>query len=113
MRTVLLGDMIAAARYLAAVPAPHRATEVSALFGRAQIADKVMKRLRRPHPLWGNGSLMAATSDRQKLPEPFASDPAFIDAFLHVLTLQNARLLRHMQKKSRCQLGRALKNDIW
>ena len=101
MLPVLLADMIAAARFLAAIPASRRATETNALFCRAQIADKVMKRLRRPHVCWGNGSLMAATAGLQKRPESFASDPDFIDALLHILTFQNERLLRHMQKKSR------------
>jgi len=102
MRSLLWGDIIAAARYLAAVPAPRRETETRALFWRAHIADKVMKRLRRPHSVWGNGSLTAAASasDLARQPERFATDPAFLDALLHVLTFQNARLIRHRQKKS-------------
>lgn len=101
MRPVLLGDMVAAARCLAAYPACRRAAETRALFSRAQVADKVMKRLRRPHARWGNGSLMAVVTGLPKRAEPFTSDPDFMDALLHVLSFQNDRLLRHHQKKSR------------
>ena len=85
MRPVLMGDVIALARALCLLPGDQRAGLAATLFYRAQVADKVMKRLRCPHPLWGNGSLMAVTSPLPKAPEAFLSDHAFLDSLLLVL----------------------------
>ncbi|PYE85726.1 hypothetical protein [Pseudoroseicyclus aestuarii] len=61
MRPLLPGDMDQAVRALLAVPEARRAALAGRLILRAHAADKWRKRLRRPHPLWGDGSLMAAS----------------------------------------------------
>jgi hypothetical protein len=64
------------------------------------MADLVMKRLRRPHPDWGNGSLMTVTAGMAQTHEPFLSDPDFADALLRLLQHQNNRLAEHRKKKN-------------
>ncbi len=60
MRPVGLDDLRTAARALMAVPPDNRAAHCAALFNRARQADRYVKRLRKLHPEWGDGSLRAA-----------------------------------------------------
>jgi hypothetical protein len=80
MRQIMIGDIIAVARSVLGQQSADRAGTVQALLDHAHIADKVMKRLGRPHPLWGNGSLLAACAAHPKPPEPFAGDLAYLEA---------------------------------
>jgi len=57
MRRVHLGDVIAAARALAHCPAADRPQLADLLIRQADAAHRYMKRMGRPHPMWGNGSL--------------------------------------------------------
>lgn len=60
MRQVGLTDIYHAARVLQAVPQAERKDRCAQLLWQAQVADKCVKRLRKLHPLWGDGSLRAA-----------------------------------------------------
>lgn len=59
MRRVLLGDLIAAARCIAGAAPPDRARLAARLIAEADAAHRYAKRLGRPHPQWGMGSLEA------------------------------------------------------
>jgi hypothetical protein len=85
MRQVLMGDIIAAARSLRNVPPPMQAAAANALFYRAHLADKVMKRTGMPHSAWGNGSLLACAALPPPIPEPFPSDLEYLVALQAVI----------------------------
>lgn len=57
MRRVGIMDLHHAARAIAAVPPEQRVEFAAMLCWRAQVADKYVKRFRRCHPRWGDGSL--------------------------------------------------------
>lgn len=50
----------------------------------ASIADLHFKRLKRGHPVWGNGSLVAAALRREMAPEPFLDDQEYCSCFVVV-----------------------------
>ncbi len=60
MRQAGLSDLHHAARALLSVPHNARAGFCAELLWQAHVADKYVKRLRRLHPQWGDGSLRAA-----------------------------------------------------
>lgn len=74
MRPVLHGDVVAAACALLARPDAERPVLMQRMLSEAAIADLYRKRLGRPHPIWGNGSLMAAARRRVRAAEPFLDD---------------------------------------
>lgn len=55
MRRVLIGDVLALAALVAATPGADRVQAVA----EAHAAHRYMRRFGRPHPRWGNGSLMS------------------------------------------------------
>ncbi|MDT8856307.1 hypothetical protein RNZ50_15030 [Paracoccaceae bacterium Fryx2] len=85
MRTVLLGDVVAAARALLAVPEAAQGPLLARMLDQAHVAHHVHKRLGRPHPEWGNGSLMARAAALPQAREPCASDPAYLAALRVVI----------------------------
>ena len=85
MRTLLLGDISAAARALLNVPVQSRLSLLDTMIQQADAAHDYHKRLRRPHPLWGNGSLMARANVELQVMEPFASNIAYLDALQIVI----------------------------
>jgi hypothetical protein len=91
MRTILLGDIIAAARALLAVLPDDRIGLLDTMIQQANAAHHFHKHLSKPHPVWGNGSLMARANLEPQLPEPFASD---ID-YLQTLQLVIAAVICH------------------
>lgn len=64
MRPVGLGDLSAAAGALAAVAPARRAGLMAILIAEAETADRFRRRHGRPHPDFGNGTLMAAALAR-------------------------------------------------
>ena len=66
MRKCLLGDIITAA----AVLGPNSPLSAVEMIHQAHAAHKYAKRLGRPHPLWGNGSLMARALAIDPIPGP-------------------------------------------
>ncbi|GAB4269144.1 MAG: hypothetical protein Kow0013_20490 [Pararhodobacter sp.] len=60
MPPVTLTDLSAAARVLLAVPESRREAALAALLARAALADRTRRETGRLHPVYGNGTLMAA-----------------------------------------------------
>jgi len=85
MRTTLLGDVVAAARVLLCIRPADHAAFIDQLLGEAHIAHHYAKRLGKPHPYWGNGSLMARAGMMAQKREPFTSDPAYLLALRSVI----------------------------
>lgn len=84
MRAVLMGDIIATARALLAVRPEDRAGVLAVIFCEAHAAHHFYKRKGRPHPEWGNGSLMARANLCVQQAEPFAGQAEYLDA-LHLV----------------------------
>ncbi len=59
MRRCLIGDITTAAAVLSAAAPPDRARLADRLLAEAHAAHLYTKRFAKPHPRWGNGSLMA------------------------------------------------------
>jgi serine O-acetyltransferase len=59
VRRILTGDLLSAARAVAAYPPELRAGVAGQMIAEAHAAHRYFKRLHRLHPKWGNGSLMA------------------------------------------------------
>lgn len=59
MRRVLIGDLLAAADRLAALPAAGRRPAIDRWLDEAHAAHRYMRRFGCPHPRWGTGSLLA------------------------------------------------------
>lgn len=95
MRPVLVGDMLAAARVLMALPREARDGAMAELLAEAELADRFRKRCGRAHPRFGNGSLMAAALVRAPGPEPFPADPPFLDALSRVAAALAERAEKH------------------
>ena len=59
MRRITMADLAAVAQFLARRPASDRPALLDRLISQAQAADCYSRRLRRPHPDWGDGSLLS------------------------------------------------------
>jgi len=72
---------------------------------RASIADLYYKRLKRGHPVWGNGSLMAIAKTREMAAEPFLDDQAycrcFVIVFEELIKWRSERASFNRSRKSR------------
>lgn len=83
MRPILHGDVVSAARLLLSLPEATRPRVIDRLLTQADAADRFRKRLRRAHPVWGNGSLGSAVTHacrgqaRALPPERFPGDPSY------------------------------------
>lgn len=60
MRPVTTIDLIASARVLMALPEARRSAAMTALIARAAMADQYRHATGRQHPVYGNGTLLAA-----------------------------------------------------
>lgn len=85
MRAVLHTDLVAAARALLAVPPQARVALCRQLLGKADWADRFVRRLGRVHPEWGNGTLADAARRAGLAAEPSFSDRSYRDCLLIVL----------------------------
>ena len=90
MRSLRHADVIAAARVVLGVPEHRRATLCACLLRQADWADRFTRRLGKPHPAWGNGTLLGAASAWPMMAEPTFDDPAYRAAFMLVLTQVDA-----------------------
>ncbi|WP_171099741.1 hypothetical protein [Ruegeria sp. HKCCD7255] len=85
MRPVLHGDVSAAARALLAVPATDRERLCGRMIAEAEAADQHVAQTGRLHPVFGNGSLMAAARGRHLADEPGFDNLSYCACFEMVL----------------------------
>ena len=85
MRPVLHGDVSAAARVLLTVPRPERDRLCARMLAEAELADRHVAATGRLHPVFGNGSLMAAARGRKLANEPSFNDIQYCQCFEMVL----------------------------
>lgn len=62
MRAVLWSDRRAVLRVACAAPPENRRQICQRIFWAADLADRYTRRLGRPHPIWGNGTVLAAAA---------------------------------------------------
>lgn len=86
MRAPLLGDVVAAARSLGAVPADERDALLGRLVASADAAARHWRRTGRSHPRHGDGSLMAAALAHGGVSEPSLEDRDYCLCLARVLT---------------------------
>lgn len=84
MRTVLMGDIVAAARALLAVGPAERVEFIGKMVAEAHAAHLFYKRKQKPHSDWGNGSLMARANMCPQAAEPFGGSLEYLDAIQSV-----------------------------
>jgi hypothetical protein len=77
MRSLLLGDVVAAARALRRVDAPDRPELLRVLVEEASVAARHGRETGRNHPDYGDGSLMAAALRHDTVPEPSLEDRGY------------------------------------
>ena len=70
MRRILLADLAATAHLLARWPAAERPARLDMLLSQTQAADRFARRFGRPHPDWGDGSLLARALAQGNPPRP-------------------------------------------
>lgn len=85
MRPVLLGDVTAAARALLRVAPAERAALLTRWLDSADAADRYARKLRKVHPVWGNGTLKDALGLAPLAAEPYCSDPEYCSCLSMVL----------------------------
>jgi hypothetical protein len=92
MRPVLHGDLVAAARVLLDLPVDQRPFRMQQLIDAADLGDRYRRRFGRPHPRFGNGSLMAAAAAWPMRTEPPLDSSDYLDCLGRVI---EALLARH------------------
>ncbi|SDW28694.1 hypothetical protein SAMN05444358_101413 [Ruegeria halocynthiae] len=97
MRPILHGDISAAARALLVAPPPERDLLSARMIAEAELADQHVARTGRLHPVYGNGSLMAAARCRPLADEPNFDDPQYCQCFEMVLR----KLIRYHISRTR------------
>ncbi len=106
MRRLYWSDLEAACAALLALPAEARAAGASALLAEAHAADRYVRRFGRPHPRWGDGSLMAAARARTRTPAPPPAAPELREALATLLAaLASRRAAVHPQPGARAAGG--------
>lgn len=85
MRLAGLSDLHHAAQAVQTVPEPARKAFCVQLLWQAHVADKYVKRLRKLHPLWGDGSLRAAALLSKRAPAADMGGPDYRRALALVL----------------------------
>lgn len=96
MRSVLLGDLTNAARAILMVPEADRQQFCARLLQNADWADCFGKRFRRPHAVWGDGSLMSAARKYPLVDEPSLGDLEYCKSLHLVLS---ALIDRQLQRR--------------
>lgn len=90
MRRVGVMDLYHAARAVAAVEPEQRAIFARTLCLRAHVADKYVKKLRKSHPLWGDGSLRGAAMAHSQVPAE-ASISTLLHEYIDILQCIGSR----------------------
>lgn len=100
MRPILPADLDLAARVLMTAPIADRRVVMARLIAQADIADRYRKRLRKAHPLFGSGSLMAAALRHDHSAPARQCDDHYCACLADVLCALAAYRRRHESAKS-------------
>ncbi|MBM9595199.1 DUF7742 family protein [Roseitranquillus sediminis] len=84
MRRIMHGDAVAAARALLAVPRDRRAWVMHRMLAETREAEQCRRETGHAHPVWGDGSLMAAALRRAVSAEPPLEDPSYCRVLAYV-----------------------------
>ncbi len=98
MRRPALGDAAVLARVLIKAPLNRWPWVLARILEEARKADAHRLGTGRPHPLWGDGSLMAAGLRRGAFAEPFLDDARYRWALILVLVALGPSLSRRTGK---------------
>jgi len=109
MRLVLHGDVTAVARVLMSVTADRRNLLCSSILSQAHSADCYRKRFNKPHPDWGNGSLMGMERSMGLQTEPELTDLEYCDCLERVFS--GRRHWRAFQSNRTRNSGKAVPLD--
>jgi len=85
MRPIFVGDVLAAARAVAAVEMDERKELCKALFRQAEIADRYTRRVGKPHLDWGRGTLRESAASAPQKGGNSLDEPEFCDCLIVVL----------------------------
>ena len=105
MRRCLPGDLMAAAAVVAAVLPDQRPGLIRQMLDQADAAHRYAKHFGRPHPIWGNGSLMARASTQSYRAADLGS-AAFLSSLAALAAELAAR--KHQARTSCLGTGRAV-----
>lgn len=85
MRRPFFSDVSTAARALLMAPSAEREGLCQIMVREAELADRFARRLGKPHPKWGSGTLCEAAMRRRPAAEPGFDDPDYCSCFMLVL----------------------------
>lgn len=92
MRRCLIGDLLAAADCVAGMAAADQPCHLARLLAEAHAAHCYARRFGRPHPRWGDRSLMArALAERPAAPRPSLDLAALAAVAISLLQFQRER----------------------
>jgi hypothetical protein len=91
MRAVQLADVDAAALVLLSIEPDMRGPLAVQLCWNAAVADRFRKRLKRPHPKFGSGSLMSAAATFPQARRPLQGSIEYLECIRIVITAVLAR----------------------
>ncbi len=97
MRAAQLADIEAAARVLLCADRCDRDAAMASLYDQANIADRYRKRLRRPHPAFGSGTLMSAAAGFRMARRPPRCDLDYLECIGIVATFLSKRATDQMR----------------
>ena len=92
MRPVLHLDVATAARALLAMRAAEREDGCQQILRQADVADGYTQARNHPHPVWGNGTMLAVARRYPLADEPSFDDPNYLSCFMMVLAGLKRRL---------------------
>lgn len=104
MRRILSTDLIAAASVLAAAPMANRAALAHDILAQSHAAHAYFKRFGRPHPHWGDGSLLTRALACDHRAPPNLSDAGFLAA----LAQMTHACAAHKRRQDPCVILRQL-----
>ena len=100
MRPVMHGDVTALARALMSVPADMRNQLCNLILSQTHSADCYRKRFNKPHPDWGNGSLMAMARGMGLQAEPELAHVDYCDCLERVFAGCVAGVYRSLTRRA-------------
>lgn len=90
MRACRVDEVLMAARCLHGLPLSEQPAQAQLWIAQSHIADKYRKRLKKYHPLWGNGSLLSRLDRTKRYDKVDLGDPDFLQALVVMLSALQA-----------------------